>query len=458
MTLSLYHVIGRGLREALPLSAYVFGVWATAAATLAVLAAVARSPVFGYPLRTFGLFLALALVPTVIGHGLVNRSLRRIPAPTVGLFLLGEPIAAVRPGLPRLRGGTRPAHHRGRRAGAGRARHRRARASRRDGARAAGARPVHGRHDLDARRSRHGRGRARHVGRGDRGPRPRPAEGGAPHPGGLRAAARAPRDAALDVAAARARGGAAGRPRRRRRRPHPRHGHPRGDGLPARPHARERQAGRLLRRHAHGVGPGLGRPRQPHDRGAHGRPSRMRAGAACSSRWASRSSPPPRRPSGTRRASAPSAARAARWPSWTAGQVVFQRPAFRVPPLRARRLVSEVDLHAMAAGVDDALLRASLARGARGLVVAATGCRERAARRSCPACAPPSPPASPWCSSRAARRAAWPPPTATKVAGRCCATWGSSSARTCPGPKARIKLMVALGTTSDVAEIRRIFE
>jgi drug/metabolite transporter (DMT)-like permease len=94
VTLSLYHVIGRGLREALPLSAYVLGVWATAAATLAVLAAVAHVAVFGYPVRTFGLFLALALVPTVIGHGLVNRSLRRIPAPTVGLFLLGEPLAA----------------------------------------------------------------------------------------------------------------------------------------------------------------------------------------------------------------------------------------------------------------------------------------------------------------------------------------------------------------------------
>jgi len=93
-TLSLYHVIGRGLREALPLSAYVLGVWATAAATLAVLAALAHVALFGYPLRTFGLFLALALVPTVIGHGLVNRSLRRIPAPTVGLFLLGEPLAA----------------------------------------------------------------------------------------------------------------------------------------------------------------------------------------------------------------------------------------------------------------------------------------------------------------------------------------------------------------------------
>jgi drug/metabolite transporter (DMT)-like permease len=94
LTLSLYHVIGRGLRDALPLSAYVLGVWSTAAATLAVLALVARVPVFGYPLRTFALLLALAVVPTVIGHGLVNRSLRHIPAPTVGLFLLGEPIAA----------------------------------------------------------------------------------------------------------------------------------------------------------------------------------------------------------------------------------------------------------------------------------------------------------------------------------------------------------------------------
>ena len=94
VTMSLYHVIGRGLRDALPLPAYVLGVWSTAAATLAVLAATARVPVFGYPPRSFALFLALAVVPTVIGHGLVNRSLRHIPAPTVGLFLLGEPIAA----------------------------------------------------------------------------------------------------------------------------------------------------------------------------------------------------------------------------------------------------------------------------------------------------------------------------------------------------------------------------
>jgi len=94
VTLSVYHVVGRGLREAMPLSAYVLAVWGTAAAALAALAAVSRVPLFGYPVRTLGLFFLLALVPTLCGHGLVNRALRELPAPTVGLFMLGEPLGA----------------------------------------------------------------------------------------------------------------------------------------------------------------------------------------------------------------------------------------------------------------------------------------------------------------------------------------------------------------------------
>ena len=93
-TLSLYHVIGRGLRGALPLPAYVLGVWSTAAATLLLLALAARAPLAGHPARTVACLVGLALVPTLAGHGLVNRSLRLLPAPTVGLFLLGEPLGA----------------------------------------------------------------------------------------------------------------------------------------------------------------------------------------------------------------------------------------------------------------------------------------------------------------------------------------------------------------------------
>lgn len=94
VTLAGYHVIGRGLRTALPLRAYLLGVWATAAAFLALLCVAFRVPFTGYSPRTFGFLVALALVPTLGGHGLVNLSLRRLPAPTVGLFLLGEPLGA----------------------------------------------------------------------------------------------------------------------------------------------------------------------------------------------------------------------------------------------------------------------------------------------------------------------------------------------------------------------------
>jgi drug/metabolite transporter (DMT)-like permease len=93
-TLSVHHVIGRGLRDALPLGAYLLGVWATAALALALLALAAHVPLYPYPPRTVAALVGLALAPTVLGHGLVNRSLRDLPAPTVGLFLLGEPIGA----------------------------------------------------------------------------------------------------------------------------------------------------------------------------------------------------------------------------------------------------------------------------------------------------------------------------------------------------------------------------
>jgi drug/metabolite transporter (DMT)-like permease len=94
VTVAVYQVVGRGLRDALPLNAYVLGVWATAALALVALARGFGVPLGGYPARTWLLFLALAVVPTLGGHGLVNKSLRSLPAPTVGLFLLGEPVIA----------------------------------------------------------------------------------------------------------------------------------------------------------------------------------------------------------------------------------------------------------------------------------------------------------------------------------------------------------------------------
>jgi drug/metabolite transporter (DMT)-like permease len=94
VAVAAYQVVGRGLRAALPLNAYVLGVWASAAATLAPMALAAGVPLGGYGRGTWLAFVALAVVPTIGGHGLVNKSLRSLPAPTVGLFLLGEPVLA----------------------------------------------------------------------------------------------------------------------------------------------------------------------------------------------------------------------------------------------------------------------------------------------------------------------------------------------------------------------------
>jgi L-asparaginase len=139
------------------------------------------------------------------------------------------------------------------------------------------------------------------------------------------------------------------------------------------------------------------------------------------------------------------------------GQPVYHRPRFRAPVFPARRLVSEVDLHTMAAGVDDALLRASLARGARGLVLEATGCG------NVPPAAIPA--------LRAALAARIPVVLVSRCAegrlapaygyeggGRMLKEMGLIFAQELPGPKARIKLMVALGVSTDPAEVRRMLE
>jgi L-asparaginase len=139
------------------------------------------------------------------------------------------------------------------------------------------------------------------------------------------------------------------------------------------------------------------------------------------------------------------------------GHVVYVRPPFAPQRLPATRIVPDVDLHVMAAGVDGALLRASVARGARGLVVEGTGCGN-------------VPPAA--LSGLAAARDARIPVVLTSrcAEGRVTPAYGYAGggkhlrdlgvvfAGDLPGQKARIKLMVALGVTDDTARIREIFE
>ncbi len=139
------------------------------------------------------------------------------------------------------------------------------------------------------------------------------------------------------------------------------------------------------------------------------------------------------------------------------GQVRFQRPPARRKPLAARRLVAEVDLHTMATGVDDRLIRASLTRGARGLVIEATGCGN----------VPPG--ALPGLRKALASRipvvvvsrcgeGRVSPAYGYEGGGQMLQALGVIFGGDLPGPKARIKLMAALGTTTKLPELRALFE
>lgn len=92
---SVHMLIGQRLCAHMPSHVYSFLVFATAAGVLAVHNLAAGTGMIGYPPREWGLFLLLAVVPTVFGHLLFNSLLRRVGATTVSMSILGEPVGAI---------------------------------------------------------------------------------------------------------------------------------------------------------------------------------------------------------------------------------------------------------------------------------------------------------------------------------------------------------------------------
>ncbi|HEX9340658.1 MAG TPA: DMT family transporter [Thermoplasmata archaeon] len=91
-----YFLLGRTLRQRIPLLAYAFVVYVSATAFLFLYALVlgaSLTPTGDVP-REMALFLAMAVIPQIGGHTLYNWSLRWVPAPVVSLSLVGEPIGS----------------------------------------------------------------------------------------------------------------------------------------------------------------------------------------------------------------------------------------------------------------------------------------------------------------------------------------------------------------------------
>jgi len=89
-----YVLAGRSLRQQLPLFPYVTVVYAVAGVCLLGLVVAAGHPVGGYPAHEWGLFLAMAVGPGLLGHTVLNWSLAHVESSVVSVTLLGEPVGS----------------------------------------------------------------------------------------------------------------------------------------------------------------------------------------------------------------------------------------------------------------------------------------------------------------------------------------------------------------------------
>ncbi len=92
--LTLYLFIARYLRSRIDLVFYLALVYGAAALILLLFSLAAGHPLLDYPLRVHIFMLLLALIPTGVGHSLLNWAARRIEAYKVSLAVLGEPVLA----------------------------------------------------------------------------------------------------------------------------------------------------------------------------------------------------------------------------------------------------------------------------------------------------------------------------------------------------------------------------
>lgn len=99
---AVYFVAGRRARPTLSLAGYVGVVYSIAAVALIAGAAAGRQPLTGFSARTWLMLALLALVPQLIGHSLLNWSLRYLSAPLVSVAILGEPVISTVLAIPIL--------------------------------------------------------------------------------------------------------------------------------------------------------------------------------------------------------------------------------------------------------------------------------------------------------------------------------------------------------------------
>jgi len=91
---AVHMLIGQHVAKRIPSLFYSLTVFTVAAVSFLLYNLAVGISITGYPMREWGIFLLLAIVPTVFGHVLFNWLLQYVNAATVSMSVLGEPVGA----------------------------------------------------------------------------------------------------------------------------------------------------------------------------------------------------------------------------------------------------------------------------------------------------------------------------------------------------------------------------
>ncbi len=89
-----YFIIGRKVRARVSLLGYVTPLYAVCALFLLAWALAAGNSLYPYQPSVWGYFLALAIVPTILGHTVFNWAIKHVRPSAISLAFLGEPVVA----------------------------------------------------------------------------------------------------------------------------------------------------------------------------------------------------------------------------------------------------------------------------------------------------------------------------------------------------------------------------
>jgi len=89
-----YFLIGRRVRRATSTSNYIAMTYGVAAAVVLAISAATAVPLVGFSRSTIAYLVLLALGPQLLGHSTFNWALKHLPASSLSLLILGEPIGS----------------------------------------------------------------------------------------------------------------------------------------------------------------------------------------------------------------------------------------------------------------------------------------------------------------------------------------------------------------------------